>query len=118
MWVPEAYIGSITKKEIIRHPEPADPEIPVFLIAEISPPRFFRDAKYYPSKNHKRDFLDTMYRWTTSVIYLVADSRDNSADVFCIAFGPPFNFPLLFGKLNEDCEIYQACVKAFAEVSK
>lgn len=118
MWTPEAYIGSITKDGVIEHPDPANPNSDtIFLIAEISPTRFFKEAKYYPTQDHRRDFIDNMYRWTVDTIYLVSDSRDDTDEIFCIAFGPPFNFPLLFGKLHQDCEIYKQCVAAFASVS-
>jgi hypothetical protein len=115
-YLPEAFIGAITKDGIIPHPEPADTRIHAFLVAEISPVKFFREAVYLPSHDHQRDFINTMYRWTATTIYLVADGNDNN--VYCIAFGPPFNSPMLFGKLVPECKIYQLCVMAFSEIAQ
>ena len=111
------FVGTITKDGVIEHPEPADPRMNVMLVAEITPVRFFRGAKYLPSVDHQRDFIDTMYRWTADTIYLVSDgstSDDSDDNIYCIAYGPPFEIPMLFGKLVEECEIYQLCARAFA----
>ena len=109
-WDPEAFIGSITNNGIVEHPEPADRNSPVFLVAEISPTKFFRHATYLPSADHQRDFINNMYRWTATTIFLVTDGKDNN--IYCFAFGPPYNTPILFGKLSE-CSIYQQCLEAF-----
>jgi len=112
-WSPEVFFGTITRDGVKEHPEPADTSVPVFLVVEISTARFYSEAKYLPSANHQRDFINTMYKWTADTIYLVADG---SGDIFCVAFGPPFRIPMLFGKLCEDCEIFKVCSKAFGSV--
>jgi hypothetical protein len=113
-WVPQVFIATITNDGVVEHPDPACRDVPVFLAAEIPSAIFFRQAVYFPSATHKRDFIDTMYRWTATSIFLVTDGNDG--EIYCIAFGPPFNIPMLFGKLSKECDVYNACVEVFGNV--
>lgn len=113
-WTPEPILVSIKSDGIIPHPEPADKSIPIFVATEISEVQFFRHAIYYPSEHHQRRFIDNMYRWVADTIYLISDGKDD--EIYCIAFSNVFGFPVLFGKLSKECEIYRNCIIGFAGI--
>lgn len=114
VWVPEPFLISIKEDGVIPHPEPASTNIPVFMAATVPEVVFFRHATYYPSENHRQNFIDNMYRWVLDDIYLVSDGKDD--EIYCLAFSSKFGFPLLFGKLVKECDLYHICVAAFAEI--
>ena len=63
VWTPEPMLISIKEDGIIPHPEPANINIPVFIATIIPEVVFFRYATYYPHEDHRKNFIDNMYRW-------------------------------------------------------
>jgi hypothetical protein len=111
-WTPEPTLISIKSDGIVPHPDPANPNTPIFVATEIPEVLFFRYAMYYPHETHGRDFIDNMYRYVLDSIHLVSDGKDD--EIYCFAFSGTFGFPLLFGKLHQECQVYHKCMIGFA----
>ena len=113
-WEPKPYIAG---SDLNEHPCPEDPNTRILLAVHISKTQFERHATYEANTTLHATLHDNILLYTTKDIILVLDPKDIKLENYNIyAIAIVMGTPVLFGKLQQDTELYNKCLKSFQNI--